>query len=61
MEVRILKNSETAFKEWVLEGYRVVLDIEGIEFNKKDEIFLRNKINKITSQDYSKGDIIICV
>jgi len=32
MEVRILKNSETAFKEWVLEGYRVVLDIEGIEY-----------------------------
>ena len=61
MEVRILKNSETAFKEWVLEGYRVVLEIEGIEFNKKDEIFLRNKINKITSQDYSEGDIIICV
>jgi len=61
MEVRILKNSETNFKEWVLNGFKEVLKIEDIKFTKKDEIYLRNKIDKMTHTDYIYGDIIICV
>ena len=61
MEVRILKNSETIFKEWVLNGFKEVLKIEDINCSKKDEIYLRNKIDKVSSIDYINGDIIICV